>query len=98
MQPITLSEDQLKKLKEMCFEIYDLTHMVDIYFMRHWLEICLYGLVPKVAEAHGKQPHTTPTWSLHMIRQKLINELDKVNPIDLLYDIWKHPDKYAQDL
>jgi hypothetical protein len=54
--------------------------------------------LPRVAEIHGRQPYTTPNWSEHMVRQKIINELPTVNPIDTLYDIWKHPDKYAQTL
>jgi hypothetical protein len=63
-----------------------------------WLETCLYHILPVVAEHHGKQPFTTPNWSLHMVKQKIINDLPNINPIDTLYDIWKNPEKYSQDL
>lgn len=114
MKPIELNEDQRRKIEDMfsgLFSEYLNIKSIPRYYPNitvwlsagdwhnfSWLELCLYHLLPKIAEEHGKQPFTTPNWSEHMIRQKIINELPQVNPVDILYDIWKHPEKYAPEL
>lgn len=68
------------------------------YLKISWIELVLFNLTLKVGEEHGKQAFTTPSWSKHMIRQKLVNEFETHNPIDTLYDIWKNPFNYSQNL
>lgn len=100
MKLIELTKEQTGKLLEMCNKLYfkdKIDENVTYWLQANWLEVCLYYLLPRVAEIHGKQPYTTKMWSVHMVKQKIINELD-YNPIDTLYDIWKHPEKYAQSL
>ena len=85
MNLIKLSEDQRKKIIEMWSALSGEYDIVTGWIESMWLEHCLYTLLPKVAEHHGKQPFTTPNWSEHMVRQKIINELPNTNPIDTLY-------------
>lgn len=108
MDPIQITAEQLKKLAEMADILFPENQWVKVshtgyvnggrIFNIQWFEFCMFFLLPKVAEEHGKQPYTTPSWSVYMVKQKIINELGTTNPIDTLYDIWKHPDKYAQTL
>jgi hypothetical protein len=64
----------------------------------HWFELCFTTLAAKVAEIHGQQPGTTPNWSHYMILQKMAHDHNKENPIDFLYDVWKRPSHYIQNL
>jgi len=99
MKPIVITDEQISRLKEMYFEFGGAWKTAtDLWFKTHWLPICLYWLLPEVAKAHGKQLYTTPDWSKHLVKQRVIDSIPDTNPIDTLYDIWKHPEKYAQSL
>ncbi len=64
-----------------------------------WLEFCLRFVTPMVAERYSKHHVVcTGSWALHMISQKLAHEIETINPIDTLYDIFKNPNGYAQGL
>jgi len=62
----------------------------------HWFEFCI---LPKIAQYYTKSiPSMTESYATYIIGQKIINELEDTNPINTLYDIWKHPANYLPQL
>lgn len=112
--PIQISAEQEKKLVEMAHSLVPKligcsfeNEYLDLYVDEsdshfvyiHWLEFCFTFLCPKIAAQYIKHHiSTTPQWAEHMILQKVAHEIHKYNPIDTLYDLWKTPEKYAQNL
>ena len=99
MKLTVLTEEQKGKLQEMYFLLPRKSYTYDMDFLHaNWLELCFFYLITEVAELHGKQPYSTPSWSTHMVKQRVVDNMPTVNPIDTLYDIWLHPEKYSQSL
>jgi hypothetical protein len=112
--PIKLSGGQEKKLEAMVlalvpnligyhYENEYLSLYVDKsdahYEFIHWLEFCFTFLAPKIAAQYVRHHiSTTPQWAEYMVLQKIAHEIHKVNPIDILHDIWINPGEYKQSL
>jgi hypothetical protein len=106
-----MTKEQEKKVKEMCKnfftdtvrvwcenEFVELQTHLDVIRM-HYFEFCFRHLATPIANEYAKShAYTTPSFAKYMILQKIAHEFEKHHPVDLLYDIWKNPTKYQQDL
>lgn len=112
IKSIQLTQEQRQRLLEMVFELlpgisyanlneeeYVLLFQEEFRPRIHWMELCFNYLSQATAEQYAKAHiNYTESWALRMILQKLSHDILKHNPIDILYDIWKNPKNYAQDL
>jgi hypothetical protein len=95
MKYLTMNMEQRGKLMMLCKEFYP----EDDFTIQNWFEFCFRFLAPKVAKYYVKDyPSTTSSFAKYAVLQKLAHELDKTHPVDLLYDMWKHPENYRVDL
>jgi hypothetical protein len=64
----------------------------------HWFEFCLRFLADEVAKQYvAGHPNSTISFAKYAVSEKLLHDMHKVHPIDLLYDIWKNPKNYRVD-
>lgn len=112
IQPINLTPEQRQKLHELISALVSGISYVGfgddgmtVIFQKeytvyiHWMELCMRYVSAEVAELYAMSHiNYTKSWAQRMILQKLAHDISKHNPIDTLYDIWKHPENYAQDL
>lgn len=114
MTKLNITPAQYQQLLEMCgsffpeknFKVSSLpTGMIhyDIidHFGRgsiHWFELCVTHIAEKVAQEFAKQPFGTHSYAKFYIVQALFSQLYHKHPIDFLYDMWKNPQAYAQNL
>jgi hypothetical protein len=64
----------------------------------HWIEFCYHYLLEKVARYYADHHvSSTVSFTKYALLQKMAHDTS-VNPLGLLYDVWKHPDNYSIDL
>lgn len=76
-------------------------YVVDSKDEKHWswLEFCMRYMVDYAAHVYiNHHIDTTFSWAKHMISQKVAHEIETINPIDTLYDIYINPNNYKQSL
>jgi hypothetical protein len=114
MKRIQLTEEQQKRLDFLAKEVaphfgtmlghgYGLDHWYVMNWIDEeeipWLEFCFTHLVDLAAHRYiDAHIDCTLSWAIRMIAQKLVHEMNKINPIDTLYELCIHPEDYKQTL
>lgn len=110
MKPIDLSFEQREYLFEMLKALFpdrgwhDVgednifttpTKEVDDVEEFHWYELCVTHLANAVLRKFAHEVGMPQSWTEHIVKQQLMG--DK-HPIDILYEIWKHPHEHIHEL